>query len=263
MVLWSELCTLLILKQPDPYLALMCYKATPSAAMGVSPALLMAVKHMLEDKLQATPVDRHQIQQKDAQTKSAYQFFHALPELQSGQAVRVKLDGEKGWKISTKVIGKCNEPWFYIVKTDNSAVLWRNIKRLQAVPEPADHPDQQQLQPEELPVQLPCSPPSVAKPSHRDPVYVQKLKDPPVVCSPPQLSPHRAVQVTSRGWVVRVPLRYRDTWTLNDTHLHSVSHFLSNSVLRDISEKNNNITLWSLVKVMFHMNECYLLDKIW
>lgn len=123
MVLWSELCTLLILKQPDPYLALMCYKATPSAAMGVSPALLMAVKHMLEDKLQATPVDRHQIQQKDAQTKSAYQFFHALPELQSGQAVRVKLDGEKGWKISTKVIGKYNEPWFYIVKTDNSAVL--------------------------------------------------------------------------------------------------------------------------------------------
>lgn len=71
-----------ILKQPDPYLALMCYRATPSAATGESPALLMTGRHirttlpMLEDKLHATPVNRQQIQQKDAQAKSAYRFFY-------------------------------------------------------------------------------------------------------------------------------------------------------------------------------------------
>ncbi|XDV52496.1 hypothetical protein PO909_021223 [Leuciscus waleckii] len=170
-----------ILKQPDPYLALMCYRATPSAVTGVSPALLMAGRDirttlpMLEGKLQASPVDRHQIQQKDAQTKSAYRFFHdhrhsalPLPELQSGQAVRVKLDGEKGWKTSAKVIGKCSEPRSYIVKTDNGAVLRHNRRHLQAVPELADPPDQQQ-QSEGSPLQLPSSPPSVARPSHESP----------------------------------------------------------------------------------------------
>lgn len=88
---------------------------------------------MPKDKVQATPVDRQQIQQKDAQTKSAYQFFYdrrysalPLPELQSGQDVRVKLDGEKGWKTSAKVVGKCKEPRAYIVETDNGVVLQRN-----------------------------------------------------------------------------------------------------------------------------------------
>lgn len=212
-----------ILKQPDPYLALMCYRATPSAVTGVSPALLMAGRDirttlpMLEEKLQASPVDRHQIQQKDAQAKSAYRFFHdrrhsalPLPELQSGQAVRVKLDGEKGWKMSAKVISKCSEPRSYIVKTDNGAVLRRNRRHLQAVPELADSPDQQQ-QSEGSPLQLPSSPPSVARPSHGDPASVQRPKDSPVVCSPHQPSPQRTVQVTSRGREVRIPHRYRDT----------------------------------------------------
>ena len=63
-------------------------------------------------------MDRHQIQQKDAQTKTQTK---PLPELQSGQAVRVKLDGEKGWKKSAIVIVKCSEPGSYIVKTENGA----------------------------------------------------------------------------------------------------------------------------------------------
>ncbi|KAK0133586.1 hypothetical protein N1851_030913 [Merluccius polli] len=143
----------------------------------LSTSLLMAGRHirttlpMLEDKLHATRVNRQQIQQKDAQAKSAYQFFYdrrhstlPLPDLQSGQAVRVKLDGEKGWRMSAKVIGKCTEPRSYMVRTDNGAVL----RHLQAVPESANPPDQQQQQPEGPPLQLPSSPPSVARPSHRN-----------------------------------------------------------------------------------------------
>uniref|UniRef100_A0A3Q2QMF9 Gypsy retrotransposon integrase-like protein 1 n=1 Tax=Fundulus heteroclitus TaxID=8078 RepID=A0A3Q2QMF9_FUNHE len=140
-----------ILKQPDPHLALMCYRATPSAATGVSPALLMIGREirttlpMLENKLQAAPVDKDLVRQKDSQTKSAYRFFHdrhhsaqLLPTLQPGQTVRIKLDGEKGWRTPAKIIAKGKEPRSYMVETENGAVLRRNRRHLQAVPQPTD-----------------------------------------------------------------------------------------------------------------------------
>lgn len=38
----------------------------------------------------------------------------------------MKVGGEKGWKTSAKVIGKCKEPQCYIVETDNGAVTERS-----------------------------------------------------------------------------------------------------------------------------------------
>ena len=85
----------------------MCYRATTSAATGVSPDLLMAGRDigttllMMEDKLQATPLDRQQIQQKDAQMKSVYQFFHdrhhsdSLPQI---EVQEVAGQSETGWR---------------------------------------------------------------------------------------------------------------------------------------------------------------------
>ncbi|XP_030578829.1 uncharacterized protein K02A2.6-like [Archocentrus centrarchus] len=194
-----------ILKQPDPHLALMCYRATPSAATGVSPALLMTGREirttlpMLEDKLQVTLVDRQQVQQKDDQTKTAYRFFHdrrhsaqPLPTLQPGQDVRMKLDGEKGWKTPARVITKCHEPRSYLVETENGAVLRRNRRHLQAVPQSTDQSDQLQ------------SPSSPVEPT-RSPA--QRQSSPVVEGS----TPCKGSQVTSRGRVVRIPLRYRDT----------------------------------------------------
>ncbi|XP_013882267.1 uncharacterized protein K02A2.6 [Austrofundulus limnaeus] len=207
-----------ILKQPDPHLALMCYRATPGAATGMSPALLMTGREirttlpMLERKLQANPVDRQQIQLKDDQTKSAYRFFHdrhhsaqSLPILHPGQDVRIKLDGDKGWKTPARVIAKCKEPRSYLVETENGAVLRRNRRHLQAVPQPAEQPDH---------MQSPCSP---AKPASD---FSPGACSGPMAGSPVQRqssparegsTPGKGSQITSKGRVVRVPLRYRDT----------------------------------------------------
>lgn len=213
-----------ILKQPDPHLALMCYRATPSAATGASPAMLMTGREirttlpMLEHKLHATPVDGHQVQQKDSQAKSAYRFFYdrrhsarPLPVLRPGQDVRVKLDGEKGWRTPAKVISRCREPRSYMVETDSGAVLRRNRRHLQAVPQPVDPPEQQrQLQTSGSPAQQPSSSLPVVSPGHTNSAPVQGHSDPAVECTPQPSTPHGGMQVTSRGRVIRVPIRYRD-----------------------------------------------------
>lgn len=170
-------------------------------------------------------MDRHQIQQKDAQTETAYQFLrghhHSLCSFNLGRA------SEWNW-IGKWVVDICSDHrqiQSSTVKTDNGAVQRRN---LQAATEPAELLEQHQLQPEGPPLPLTSSPPSAPRPSRRHSSTVQKLKDPNwKLCSSLQSSPHRAVQVTSRGQEVSVPLRYRDSWTLTDTHLHTVSYFLS------------------------------------
>uniref|UniRef100_A0A3Q1HAR0 Gypsy retrotransposon integrase-like protein 1 n=2 Tax=Acanthochromis polyacanthus TaxID=80966 RepID=A0A3Q1HAR0_9TELE len=157
-----------ILKQPDPHLALMCYRATPNTATGESPAKIMTGRHirttlpMLDNKMQFEPANKQSILLKDTQTKSSYKFFHdrhhsarPLPELLPGQDVRVKLDGEKVWKTSAKVLSKCDEPRSYLVKMDNGAVSRRNRRHLQLIPDP----DVPQILPlEGSPVKQPSSP---------------------------------------------------------------------------------------------------------
>ena len=139
-----------ILKQPDPHLALLCYRATPSAATGASPAQLMTGRRirttlpMLEEKLQPAPVDRQQVQEKVTQTKSSYRFYYdrrhsacPLPSLHQGKDVRVKIDGDKGWKTPATVVGRCKESRSYLVKMDSGVVLRLNRRHLQALPETA------------------------------------------------------------------------------------------------------------------------------
>ncbi|KAI2648690.1 Transposon Ty3-G Gag-Pol polyprotein [Labeo rohita] len=119
-----------VLRQPDPQLALMSYHATPINATGLSPAQLMIGRQirttvpMLPKNLLPSPIDYEQVRLKDKQTKQAYKYFYnrrysakSLPDLHTGQSVKVKVDGKKAWKTSATVVGKAPEPRSYIVQT--------------------------------------------------------------------------------------------------------------------------------------------------
>lgn len=143
-----------MLRQPDPQLALMSYRSTPISATGLSPAQLMIGRQIrttvptLPKNLLPSPIDYKQVRLKDKKTKQAYQYFYnrrysarSLPDLHSGQSVKVKLDGEKGWKTSATVIGKAPEPRSYIVQTKEGTISRRNWRHIQSVPEIPETPE--------------------------------------------------------------------------------------------------------------------------
>ncbi|CAL9705072.1 unnamed protein product [Knipowitschia caucasica] len=205
-----------ILKQPDPHLALMCYRATPCTATGVCPAVVMTGRHirttlpMLENKMNSVPIDKQAILRKDQQSKSSYKFFHdrhhsarPLAELFPGQDVKVKLDGEKTWKSSGKVLGKSDEPRSYLVQMDNGTISRRNRGHIQLVPDSISS-----LPPQELPH---ASSPKQTSPVDATQEDSELDSGQCVVTTKLSLheTPRKDVQVTSRGRVIRAPLRYR------------------------------------------------------
>lgn len=112
-----------ILRQPDPHLALMSYRATPISATGLSPAQLMIGRQLrttvpiLPKQLNPSPIDYKTVRRKDQQTKAAYRFFYnrrhstqPLPALQPGQSVNIKLDGKKSWKLLQKSLPRHQSP---------------------------------------------------------------------------------------------------------------------------------------------------------
>ena len=130
-----------ILVQDDPSLWLMTYRATPVAATGRSPAMMMTQR----EKKTLLPCLQRNLYPKshpDARYKATYQRnfnklrgARPLSNLQQGDHVRVKGDGEKTWRTTGMVQQQCNTPRSYLVKTDQGAVLRRNRKHLQAIPE--------------------------------------------------------------------------------------------------------------------------------
>ncbi|MEQ2176230.1 hypothetical protein GOODEAATRI_025882, partial [Goodea atripinnis] len=68
-------------------------------------------------------VDCEILMMKDIQTRHSHCFVYSrrhsarpLPVLQSGQRVKVKLDGEMGWTTSAKVVDKAPEPRCHYVQ---------------------------------------------------------------------------------------------------------------------------------------------------
>lgn len=206
-----------ILKQPDPHLALMSYRATPCTATGVCPGLIMTGRHirttlpMLENKVNRVPINEQGILLKDTQTKSSYKFYHdrhhsarPLPELFPGQDVRVKLDGERTWKSSGKVLSKCDEPRSYLVQMDNGTVSRRNRRHIQLVSDPVCPPKLQELPPGGSPTK-PTSSSNITE----DKTELDTGQDDGTMQLPQHETSPNAMRMTSRGRVIRVPLRYR------------------------------------------------------
>ncbi|KAK7096619.1 hypothetical protein V1264_005895 [Littorina saxatilis] len=130
-----------ILRQDDILLALLTYRATPIPELGASPAEL-AFGRRLRTTLPSLPinftprtVNHDQLRVKDDAFKAKQKFHHdrhrgahQLPELQPGDPVLIKHDGEKGWKLpgeATKMVA----PRSYLVQTDKGP-LRRNKRHL-------------------------------------------------------------------------------------------------------------------------------------
>ena len=130
-----------ILRQRDPFLALMSYRATPHTATGVSACQLMMGREIgnplptLESNLRQVLPSQQAVATKDEETKTNYRRHferhgvQPLPELQPGDSVHVKLDRQKVWKTPGKVTASSPVPRSYIIQTPNRVVR-RNRRHL-------------------------------------------------------------------------------------------------------------------------------------
>ena len=138
-----------ILKQKDPFIALMAYRDSPVAATGYSPAELMMGRRistkipMLPQNLKPKWPSHSVVQCADQKAKSDYEFYYnrrnsarPLPQLQPGDTVRVKTDQEKRWNTPATVVS-ASAPRSYVVQTPRGT-LRRNRRHLQKVPTSAN-----------------------------------------------------------------------------------------------------------------------------
>ncbi len=121
-----------ILKQDDPFLALLAYRATPIAATGCSPSqllmgrLLRTTVSVMASNLVPEWPELKIVKVKDRKAKESCRYFfnwrhgtRSLSPLSPGDSAHLKLDGEKEW--TTKVIVSCQaeQPRSHYVSTDH------------------------------------------------------------------------------------------------------------------------------------------------
>ena len=131
-----------ILAQDDPFLALLTYRATPIPELGASPAELAYGRRLrttlpsLPSALKPRAVQQDKVRELDAKfkarQKAGYDRRHgvrSLPNLQPGEPVLVKLDGQKGWR-QPAVVKDIVAPRSYLLETAGGGQLRRNRKHL-------------------------------------------------------------------------------------------------------------------------------------
>uniref|UniRef100_A0A3Q0S4A5 Integrase catalytic domain-containing protein n=1 Tax=Amphilophus citrinellus TaxID=61819 RepID=A0A3Q0S4A5_AMPCI len=120
-----------ILKEEDPLLALMCYRSTPCATTGVSPAELLMGR-----KIRTTlPTLEKNLQPKWPNRKTAFYYnrrhgARPLSPLRPGDAVVTKLDQERTWVTPAVVDKECVTPRSYLIHTPHGTLFWRNRRHL-------------------------------------------------------------------------------------------------------------------------------------
>lgn len=123
----------------------MCYRPTPCATTGVSPAELVMGRKIRttlptsEKNLRSKWPNRKTVEQKDAGEKAKQAFYYnrrhgarPLPPLRPGDTVLTKLDREKAWVTPAVVSKECVTPRSYIINTPQGAVLRRNRRHRRA-----------------------------------------------------------------------------------------------------------------------------------
>ena len=131
-----------ILSQDDPFLALLAHRSTPSTATGCSPSELSLGRRLrsrlptLPENLEPQLQDKQKVIERDLKMKNANQHYfnkrHGacnLPELQPGEVVLQKLDGEKKWTSPATVLKRCN-PRSYLIKARCGAIRRGNRRHL-------------------------------------------------------------------------------------------------------------------------------------
>ncbi|XP_060774394.1 uncharacterized protein K02A2.6-like [Neoarius graeffei] len=202
-----------ILKQSDPFAALLSYRSTPLQATGASPAQLMMGRQIrtpiptLESHLQPAWPDLHQVRQADAKAKANYRRnFNRrhnvtdLPELSPGTAVALKLDGEQGWRKDGKVLKMCETPRSYLIQTDKG-VLRRNPHHLMPKVNMDDGPGAPE---KDTPAPEQPTPMQEAQANKDIQPHQSPSHQPPAVGASP--SPVK----THSGCAVKPPARYKD-----------------------------------------------------
>ena len=213
-----------ILRQRDPFLALMSYRATPHTATGVSPCQLMMGREIrtllptLESNLKQVLPSQQAVARKDEETKTNYRRHfdkrhgvRPLPELQPGDSVHVKLDQQKVWKTPGKVIARSPVPRSYMIQTPNSVVR-RNRRHLRTVNSPRSVHDGRELDVNMEPrVEGP-----VAGSQHPEPEELTHIETQGSVtsavptCASEKPSLLQTEVRTSSGRIVRKPSRFKD-----------------------------------------------------
>ena len=127
-----------ILKQADVFKALLAYHTTPIPEPGASPAEL-ALSRKPRTTLPVHPrlllprlIDRDTLLERDiafkSRQKTTFDRHHGvqpLPTLLPGDPVRIKLDGEKGWKQPAVVVEPCARR-SYLLRTPEGGELRHN-----------------------------------------------------------------------------------------------------------------------------------------
>jgi len=132
-----------ILRQPNPMLALMSYRATPCASTGFSPAQLIMGRNIkttvptLERHLEPQWPDTRRVQQNDSAAKAVYKEYYdrrhgarALPTPRAGARVLIRTGVDKTWGNPGTVLGTAETPRSLIVQDDHGHVVRRNQRHL-------------------------------------------------------------------------------------------------------------------------------------
>ena len=113
----------------DIHLALLALNTTPSRD-GLSPAFKMFNRHPCTT-LPSAVLNSHHCIAKDPKPKEHHdKRAKDLPELQPGTVVRMRIDTDKSWKETGKIVEKCEQPHSYFVMNSKGNIVRRNRRHL-------------------------------------------------------------------------------------------------------------------------------------